>query len=132
MRTPEEVTKEIAALETSPLSIPIQLAFDEFGRCNRGFMYCRVHDNPREAAFAQVWEDECKERKWINYGYGLIQDLFFTGNRNFIFPQVICHHEVTDSERFVAATVVQWLGTNCGMSFLEEALSKCGYKIVKK
>lgn len=31
----------------------------------------------------------------------------------------------------MAATVVQWLGSNIGMSFLEESLERCGYKIVE-
>jgi len=29
----------------------------------------------------------------------------------------------------VAATVIQWLGSNVGMSFLEESLGSCGYRI---
>jgi hypothetical protein len=34
-------------------------------------------------------------------------------------------------DRVVAATIVQWLGTNVGSSFLYETLRKCGYKLVK-
>lgn len=33
-------------------------------------------------------------------------------------------------DRLVAATIIQWLGSNCGMSFLKAALSACGYAIV--
>lgn len=30
----------------------------------------------------------------------------------------------------IAATLIQWLGTNVGFSFMEESLKRCGYKIV--
>jgi hypothetical protein len=32
-------------------------------------------------------------------------------------------------DRVVAATVVQWLGTNVGFAFLETCLRKCGYTV---
>ena len=38
-------------------------------------------------------------------------------------------HQVTDSERMVAATVVQWLGTNVGRGFLYEAFRRAGWVI---
>ena len=34
-----------------------------------------------------------------------------------------------ERDRIVAATVIQWLGSNVGFGFLEEALRKCGYRI---
>ena len=37
--------------------------------------------------------------------------------------------EATERDRVVAATVVQWIGSNCGMSFLREALSQAGYEL---
>lgn len=98
---------------------------------NRGHMYDRVKHNPREAAFARHWEKENLRNPGTNYGRGILQDLF--GEEHPMFGHRAPHfkHIVTDSERFVAATVVQWLGSNCGMSFLREALAKCGYTIVK-
>jgi hypothetical protein len=40
--------------------------------------------------------------------------------------------KITNRDRFVAATVIQWLGSNCGMAFMKEALGKCGFEIVKR
>jgi hypothetical protein len=34
------------------------------------------------------------------------------------------------SHRYVAATLIQWLGTNVGWAFLTEAVRRCGYKLV--
>ena len=38
----------------------------------------------------------------------------------------------TEREQEVAATVIQWLGTNVGYCFLEMALAKVGKRIVSK
>ncbi len=48
------------------------------------------------------------------------------------FGEAKMRTKITLRERFIAATVIQWLGTNCGMAFLKEALDKCGLKIVQK
>jgi hypothetical protein len=57
----------------------------------------------------------------INSGYGCLHTL-------------LGHHKIiaTDREKRIVATVIQWLGTNCGRSFLHEALKRCGAKIVYK
>jgi hypothetical protein len=91
-------------------------------------MHERTAHNELEKSFAEKWESENQMRPWLNFGHGILQDLFMKGSH--YFPE--CHHEVTASERMVAATVVQWLGTNVGHSFLEAALSDAGYKIVKQ
>ena len=38
----------------------------------------------------------------------------------------------TERDDQIAATVIQWLGSNVGFSFLQEALGKCGFMIVEK
>lgn len=35
----------------------------------------------------------------------------------------------TYRDRVVAATVIQWLGSNVGFAFVETALRKCGYRV---
>lgn len=77
-----------------------------------------------EKAFADHWEDENEARAWLNQGHGLLQNLFFD-------HKGCCIHVVNKQERFVAATVIQWLGTNCGFSFLQEVLRDCGLHITK-
>lgn len=59
--------------------------------------------NPREFAFARKWEEE--------------HDL--KACRTILDHLVPC---VTERDRQVAATVIQWLGSNVGMSFLEEVI----------
>lgn len=39
--------------------------------------------------------------------------------------------EVTQEVASTAATLMQWLGTNVGWAFMESALRRCGYKIVR-
>ena len=88
-------------------------------------MYERTNHDALERALAEQWEKENKPRPGINYGYGLLQDLFCTGH-DF---SATCVHEVSPSERYVAATAIQWLGTPCGFSFLVQCLEKAGYSI---
>jgi hypothetical protein len=90
---------------------------------DRGYGYERTQHNALEKAFADAWEQENQPRPGINHGGGILQDLFYNRAGRPI-------HEVTDSERMVAATVVQWLGTNVGFSFLTEILRKQGFRII--
>lgn len=83
-------------------------------------------DNPREVAFAAEWEME-NER---------------IGGSGMVFSRLLYDHggsetldtsavEV-DRDRIVAATIIQWLGSNVGFSFLENALRACGYEITRE
>lgn len=38
--------------------------------------------------------------------------------------------EINNRDRMIVATVIQWLGSNCGMCFLGEALERFGARIV--
>lgn len=40
--------------------------------------------------------------------------------------------DCTQRDAQVAATVVQWLGSDVGFDFLQEALGKCGYEIAER
>lgn len=94
---------------------------------NKGRFHDRTKYGPLEKAFADLWEKENEMDSNINYGNGVLQGLFSERAR----WQIIHRHEVSDDERMIAATVVQWLGTNCGRAFMEEALGKCGLKITE-
>jgi len=96
-----------------------------------GLRYERTKYNPKEKAFADAWKEECKPVHWLNYGHGLIQDLFMTYQDGDLYRPVMLK-ELTDDERMVAATCIQWLGSNCGWAFLEKVVEDCGYKIVKQ
>ena len=79
--------------------------------------------NPREVAFSDTWQKQ--NEILTGRPYGTLQYLLGDGTS---FNGV---KAITQDEATVAATVIQWLGSNVGMSFLEDALKRCGYKIVK-
>ncbi len=89
-------------------------------------------NNPREVAFAQEWDKE-NDSEWnsgTNHGRGILQDLFINTEPNWPFFHKYYQLFISRRERMIVATVIQWLGSNCGMSFLHSTLGKCGYKIV--
>src|SRR6266436_2577933 len=87
---------------------------------NRGAEYARVKYNPREAAFAKAWEKENEPNAHINYGHGILQDLFSKPDPIFWMTiGGVATKVITDDERIVTATAIQWLGSNCGWCFLE-------------
>jgi hypothetical protein len=89
-------------------------------------------DNPREIAFAEQWkhEHEYSDR---------LADLFLVPCEKGTPGAVYVHwcgqavfplgFSPNDRDRVLAATLMQWLGSNCGMSFLREALQRVGYSI---
>lgn len=98
---------------------------------NKGCRINRTAFNLRELAFAEHWADENERKTWINYGQGILQDLFIDRDPFWPFgPSSV--KVISKRERMIVATVIQWLGSNCGFAFLREALNKCGYDIVPK
>ena len=69
---------------------------------HEGFNTSRLATNPREAAFAAAWKN-------LNKG---VDHLTTPGILVSIVPNA------TPSDAKVAATVIQWLGSNIGMEFL--------------
>lgn len=90
---------------------------------NRGHHHDRTSD-PRltkEKALADAWEESNKNR-------GILQGLFISGGLQFDEKLEL---KIKFRDRMVAATVIQWLGSNVGFCFLETVLKKIGYKLVK-
>lgn len=81
----------------------------------------------RERVFARRWVKENHPPCWLNGGIGILQGILDPdcGSSSPV-------PEITQAEAAAAATVIQWLGSNCGWSFLEECIRKCGYRIVPK
>ena len=52
------------------------------------------------------------------------------GGTGFFNPIGEQHGPITQRDALVAATVVQWIGTNVGRSFLTEAFRDVGYEVV--
>ncbi len=79
-------------------------------KTNTGFYASRLERdqcNPREVAFAKEW-DRINNPK----------DYSVTTARACIIP------EITERDMQVAATVIQWLGSNVGMGFIRDVAKK--------
>lgn len=72
----------------------------------------RFKENPQEKAFATAWEDmDCFRRD----GCGTLQYMMCPPRYDHRYPPVI-----SDRDRLVAATVIQWLGSPVGLCFLRD------------
>lgn len=103
---------------------------------HRSVDYRRTRSCNREHAFALEWERENKPDGGRGLSsWGILQALMFDQRSASSIPAPWWHMRarfwITNKEAAIAATVVQWLGTNVGMCFLEKALKACGYKIVR-
>ena len=74
---------------------------------NVGINYHRLSREPLEKAFADEWRDFNKGDKFLRFCLDRSH-----GNRGDYIP--------TDVENEVAATIIQWLGSSVGQSFLEK------------
>ena len=93
------------------------------GRKNRGFLYHRIaenkkyHFNNTEEAFFKNWDNLNMKGKNPKF-----MDLLFRDKHDKI--------KMTVRDRFVVATVIQWLGSNIGMCFLRDVMKDSGLEIV--
>lgn len=90
-------------------------------------------DNPIEVAFAREWREQNNLSHTAAY---LVQVPCAADDKDCI--QSCCGGHVkkpfgdlTQEHATVMATLVQWLGSTCGMCFLREALGMAGYEIVR-
>jgi hypothetical protein len=83
------------------------------GMYNRGLQQHRFKQNPKEKKYALAWERENTSRIDENLDGRGVLDYLLAKNPN--SPA----GEVTERDREVAATVIQWLGSPCGQYFLE-------------
>ncbi len=72
------------------------------------------HATPNEQL--RFWQIENNPPSWLNSGCGALEHILKR------YP--------TKEEKAAVAGVVQWFGTNCGHSFLEETLKASGYRLV--
>ena len=97
---------------------------DYLGKQNKGLFHNRIEENLAmekfdwnnpEKTFAFMWQ-KIQEKGFL--------DGFFNNK------SMDLRLNVTDRDRLVCASVIQWLGTNIGQSFLNEVLEKEGKVIV--
>jgi hypothetical protein len=99
---------------------------------HRGKYHSRTtHDGfaaQREKAFSEVWEKENTRLSGGDVAFALLccqpSAEGWSGLEQY--------RELTQDIATDAATLIQWLGSNVGYSFLEEALERAGLKIVRK
>lgn len=104
---------------------------------HRGLHFNRTHDNcwsgRMEKTFAEEWEKEQYPPGFLNGGMGCLTLLITSRleKREWCAGEDWVSHpeELTQRDAQVAATVVQWLGTNVGFCWLTETLAKCGYSL---
>lgn len=115
--------------------IQIQLAFRKTPWCNIDMDESRIkHEgkwsarlspdrgNAREEVFATRWEEENRTRRGI-----LVCLLHSRFNER--GSQEVDEDDLTQEEASNAATVIQWLGSPVGWSFLEKCIRECGYRL---
>lgn len=95
---------------------------------NVGYRVERIESNDREKAFFEQWLKENEPIAGLNNGNGILQDLFiendgFLGHRRTV-------EFINERDRYIVATIIQWLGSNVGMGFLHAALQRFGARIV--
>ena len=105
---------------------------DRNGSKNLGFKTERLQfdKKDKENVFSKSWRNENKKSRGLGFGQGILQNLFFSVVDNYHQPtrKLI----ITNRDRFVTATAIQWLGTNVGFCWLRETLAKAGYDVVKR
>jgi hypothetical protein len=114
---------------------------------NKGLCWERAHidsfdGQPNyEKMFQETWDEYNREKPGVDFGNGMAQDLFIVPKQSadcFDGPnqervglgQNVCVYDLTAREHRIIATIIQWLGTNVGFSFLRICLKKCGYLLV--
>lgn len=108
---------------------------------HRGMSYRRIEHSHREHAFAKAWERE--NTPTVGAGlrdFGVVQALMFNQNPHAagaprahpcFWWEYPLRFWITNKEAAIAATVIQWLGSNVGFDFLRRTLAACGYKVVR-
>lgn len=77
----------------------------------------RLRFSAEEAVYLDKWQEENRRKAGINSGYTLLEHILCSKEQN---PPAI----VSQRDAYVAASVIQWLGTNCGLAFMRECEEK--------
>lgn len=87
-------------------------------------------NNPREIAFAEQWAGAHKHTDILAELICLAPDRRPNASSLCPFGEPMQKvREISIEERRAVATVIQWLGSNVGLSFIEASLARCGYGI---
>ena len=92
-------------------------------------------DNPREVAFVEQWHQEQKHADMLAR---LLEVSCSVDDPEVVRVSIHCGPYKrplgvpTDRDRIVVETVLQWLGSNVGLSFVHEALKRVGYTVLSE
>ena len=96
-------------------------------------------NNQREVAFTDTWKEWNRGGKYVHEDLlrVLLTEYSEVCKEGFIscwngFNNYEKPPELDQKTIMAVSTFVQWLGSNNGMDFLEQALDKCGYEIRRK
>jgi hypothetical protein len=90
----------------------------------------------RERAFAEIWEEAQQDNQALHHLMIVSAKEGEPGAYKPMGPFGPAFAkkplgETSERDEIVAATVMQWLGTNVGFAYVEKALAKAGYKLVQ-
>jgi hypothetical protein len=109
------------------------------GLCHERTQYDKGWGVNFEKVFQEQWDKINRERSGFSCPEGIAQALFYVDkasadkfdgpNRDDtgLFQSPV--YRLTGREQRIIATIIQWLGTNCGQSFLDTCFKKCGYQL---
>ena len=75
----------------------------------------------KEKALSEYWEESCAPKPCVNFGQGVFGDLMISWKQ-----------KITARDARIAASLIQWLGTNCGFCWLEQALNKANQYLINE
>lgn len=113
---------------------------EEYGKQNKGLFFDRGGQNELQKSLKEEWmKMNINSVETIS---SVKMECFFSIRKNNILQMLFTEYgkfgyidktllDITPRDRFVVATIIQWLGTNVGSSFLETALNNAGFKITK-
>ena len=84
----------------------------------------RLEHGLRELVYLDIWRQLNKRSPGLNSGITYLEHI--------LAPSDTASRYATQREAYVAASLVQWLGTNCGQSFLFECERRCKKVLTEK
>jgi hypothetical protein len=90
---------------------PVQLCF--FEPEHASYHMHRLEHGVDERVYLEEWRRQNARQPGINRGFTYIEHILCPQGQR-------CPDSVSQRDAFVAASVIQWLGTNCGSAFIHE------------
>lgn len=86
---------------------------------HRGINWKSRSDRVRERVLSDLWAEVNQRAHGFNGGGGTLELILYKGPNSDPMSIFVSVAEITQRDATVAATVIQWLGSNCGRDFLD-------------